>query len=110
MPLQSPITNAILREEISRSVCPLPAEPDDWKAYIAIHIRSLLDRDFHQLVQLLYRIDVPETQVRKILEDYPERDAGELIAELMINRVIEKLRLRGQFTRRPPEEDSPERW
>ena len=88
----------------------LPTEKkEELKKELALYINDLLLHDFEKLVQLLYRIDVPEKQIRKVLEENKEKDAGDLLAELLIKRQEEKIALRHTF---PPAEDIPEdeRW
>ncbi|RYZ28525.1 MAG: hypothetical protein EOO10_09265 [Chitinophagaceae bacterium] len=79
------------------------------KKELAIYLNDLLLHNFDKLVQLLYQIDVPEKNVRKVLVENEERDAGELIAELLIKRQEEKIAMRQSF---PPANDisEDERW
>lgn len=86
-----------------------PATKEDQKRKLAGYVNDLLLHDFDKLVQILYRIDVPEKTLKKVLEENKERDAGELIAELLIKRQEEKIALRQSF---PPAENisDDERW
>lgn len=76
---------------------------------LATHNNHLLLHQFEQLVQLLYRIDVSEQKLKKILQHNPGTNAGELIADLLIQRQLEKLASRQSF---PPPADIPDddRW
>lgn len=73
-------------------------------------LNHMILHDFEGLVQLLYRQDVPERQVRLLLQQHAQQDAGQLLAELLVQRQCEKEAARKQY--RQPDEDIPEadRW
>ena len=48
--------------------------------------------NFESLVQLLYRIDVSEMKLKSILKEQPNEDAGKIIALLIIERQIKKIK------------------
>jgi hypothetical protein len=52
---------------------------------------------FDALVQVLYRLDVDEHKLRGLLQEAGDRDAARTIAELMVERQLQKLRTRRQF-------------
>ena len=62
---------------------------------------------FEALVQTLYRMDVDETRLRTLLARPGDTDAARIIANLLVERQLQKLRTRRQFRRDPdiPEED-----
>jgi hypothetical protein len=55
-------------------------------------VNDLIITDFDQLVQLLYRIDVNENKLKKLLHDRPQTDAAVLITDLLIERQLEKIK------------------
>lgn len=63
------------------------------------HINHLINEDFGQLVSLLYRIDVSESRIRQLLDQQQGENAAGLIADLIIERQIQKIRSRQQFSR-----------
>ena len=63
---------------------------------IVDRIRDLIHTDFQKLVNILYRMDVSETKLKRMLEENPESDAGVIIAELIIERQAQKIRLRNE--------------
>lgn len=63
--------------------------------------------DFNKLVQLLYRVDVDETKLRSMLKEAD--DAAVLIANLIIQRQIEKINRSVQTKLRDDISDE-ERW
>ncbi len=67
---------------------------------LAGYINDLVNNDFDYLLSLLYRIDVDEKKIRHLLATKKEANAGELIAQLMIERQEQKIRSREQF--KPP--------
>jgi hypothetical protein len=60
-------------------------------------INELIHSDFNSLVQLLYRIDVDERKLKRLLKDSPHTDAAVLIAELIIQRQLQKIESRNKF-------------
>lgn len=72
------------------------------------YIRNLILNDFEKLIFILYRIDVHETKLRELLNQHPQEDAAEIIAETIINRQIQKIQLRA--TMQPGAECDEEKW
>lgn len=60
-------------------------------------INELINEDFQALVQLLYRIDVNEEQLKNLLKQNGMADAAPLIAELIIRRQLQKIESKKQF-------------
>ena len=61
---------------------------------LAAQINHLIQADFHRLVAILYRLDISESKLKKTLEENTDREAGELMAELIIERQLQKLKMR----------------
>ncbi len=76
---------------------------------LSAYINQLIKDDFPHLIQLLYRLDVSEEKLKNILKDNPDEDAGKIIASLMIERQIMKLKARMQDHDKPSS-DTEERW
>ncbi|HMF72919.1 MAG TPA: hypothetical protein VK616_15680 [Flavitalea sp.] len=72
-------------------------------------INRLILQDFNFLINALYRLDISEKKVKDVLKTTSNHDAGDLIAGLIIERQLEKLRARGLFNN---QEDIPdeEKW
>lgn len=72
-------------------------------------INRMILEDFTFLVSLLYRLDVSERKLKDILKTNSQDDAGKLIAQLIIERQLEKLRTRRLFNN---DDDIPdkEKW
>ena len=78
---------------------------DQLKQYLITHINQLLKNDFSALVQLLYRMDIPEEKLRYYLQQNKDEMASGTIAQLMIERQLQKAESRRLFTKM---EDIPE--
>ena|SRR3982750_1663123 len=79
-------------------------------------INDLINNDFEKLVQILYRLDIDEKKLRNILAaNLPAGrqdtglDAGEIIAGLVIERQLQKIRSRREF-KRDENIDEDEKW
>ena len=57
---------------------------------LAGKINKLLTTDFQKLIAILYRVDVSEAKLKKLLQKNPTADAGLIIADLMIERQLQK--------------------
>ena len=73
---------------------PETASLDELKQKLSIHINDLINHDFQKLVSLLYRIDVNENKMRNLLEQKEGENAAGLIADLIIERQLEKIESR----------------
>ena len=72
-------------------------------------INDLILNDFSKLVRILYRLDINEQRLKKILQQNSSEDAGKLIAAMMIEREIQKLKTRTQ-TQRKTDIPDDEKW
>ncbi len=79
------------------------------RASLVDAINHLIVHDFEQLVSLLYRIDVNEAKIKLLLQNNPDTNAAELMADAIIDRLAEKERSRAAF-KQPPPNDDDERW
>ena len=72
-------------------------------------INELINKDFYALIQLLYRIDVSENKIRLYLNENSVNDSAPVLADLIIERQIEKIESRKKFTQKNKIEDD-EKW
>lgn len=84
-------------------------QKEEIRKKLAQYLNGLLLHDFHTLVQLLYRVDVSEKKLKTALKENPQQNAGELIADLMIQRQQEKKATREAFRFSSGASDE-ERW
>ena len=60
----------------------------------AQYFNDLIQHDFAKLLALLYRIDISEKKLRILLKENPGEDAGKIIADLVRERLLQKIRTR----------------
>ncbi|MBX3254300.1 MAG: hypothetical protein KF862_09190 [Chitinophagaceae bacterium] len=99
----------ILQNELSLQLNESVTE-DKIKALIAARVNDLIRHDFSQLTQLLYRIDINEHRLKKLLNEAGEKDAADIIAALIIERQVEKLESRKKFRSGNPNISGEEKW
>lgn len=76
---------------------PETATTEALEAVLAEKINLLIDSDFAGLVQLLYRIDVNEERLKKILRENAGTNAGLLIARTILERQWQKIETRRKY-------------
>ncbi|MBI3139416.1 MAG: hypothetical protein HYZ15_12625 [Sphingobacteriales bacterium] len=76
---------------------------------LSARINDLINNDFEKLVFHLYRIDVSEARMRALLAQKEGENAAGLIADLIIERQLQKLETRKQF-KQPSPGDEHEKW
>lgn len=65
---------------------------------IAFQIKKMLNEDFNQLLELLYKVDINETKVKNVFgQDRAQIDIARDIARLYVERMIQKWHTRQQF-------------
>jgi hypothetical protein len=80
------------------------------KQLLAERINELIQKDFQKLVSILYRLDISEEKLKYLLKENSDSDAGFIIAELIIERQIQKKKSRQQFSKRDDDIDENEKW
>lgn len=73
------------------------------------YLNQLADQNFTQLISLLYRMDINEDLIKQTLNSNPDKNAGELIAWLMIDRQNRKIKSRQEYSR-DNNIDEDEKW
>lgn len=74
------------------------------------HINHLINTDFEKLVYYLYRIDVNETKMKQLLQQQQGENAAQLIARLIIDRQLQKIKSRAEHKPSATNDDDAERW
>jgi N-acetylglucosamine kinase-like BadF-type ATPase len=77
---------------------------------LSAHINRLIQNNFEQLVNLLYRIDVSEPKIKSLLQIQPGINAGDIIANLIIERQLQKIKSRQQFKTNNDNFTEEEKW
>ncbi len=65
--------------------------------FVAANVTRLLENNPGLLMSILYRIDVPEPKVRHVLESEPPAVIVDRLTTLIIERQLEKVRIRRQY-------------
>lgn len=63
-------------------------------------IEDLINNNFDKLVHILYRIDVSENKLRSVLAKSSGSESSNLIAQLIIEREMEKIATREKYSKR----------
>jgi len=82
---------------------------EEFTLQLARIIEELIERDFPRLINILYRLDVDEQKLKNELKDNPGSPAGRQIANLIVERQLEKLKTRKQTDKNVDIPDN-ERW
>lgn len=77
---------------------------------LSIYINQLIQTDFQKLVSVLYHIDVSEKKLKILLRENGDSEAGKIIAELIIERQLEKIKSRQQFSQRDKNINDEDMW
>jgi len=105
--------NEQLVKEINKSlaiILPDETSLDELEIQLSIYINQLIQTDFQKLIGLLYRIDVSETKLKMLLQQYAGEEAGKIIAALIIERQLQKIKNRQQFKQRDDHFTDEEKW
>ena len=98
-----------LRKDFS-IILPDKISMEELRQKLSDHINYLIIHDFNQLVNSLYRIDVSEGKLKLLLADNSGKDASLIIADLIIERQLQKLKARKSFTKGTDEIDEKDKW
>ena len=78
---------------------------DQLEALLAEKLSNLIRDDFNALVQWLYRVDVNEARLKRMLSENSGVDAGRTIARLVMERQWQKMETRRKYRPDPPNGD-----
>ncbi|MGK7390032.1 MAG: hypothetical protein ACNS60_06765 [Candidatus Cyclobacteriaceae bacterium M2_1C_046] len=70
---------------------------EEMKKQLSAFLNILLNKDFERLLQGLYRIDVSEQKVKEILHVGSPENIADNLAELILNRQLQKATTRMQY-------------
>lgn len=109
--------NTLQNSVVQLLVSPNEVEPFDsyehLKNWLMENIEWLLDNDFERLLSVLYRIDVSEVKVRRLIEQNEGENAAEIIADLILERQLQKIESRKKYSTPKDNkyfDDAAERW
>jgi hypothetical protein len=93
-------TNAQLLPQVSLTL---------FKQKLALYINDLINRDFEKLIYILYRVDISEKKIKEALAS-SSADAGIFIAEMIIERQMQKVKTRSQYRGENKNISDEEKW
>lgn len=97
-----------LKQELSLDT-PEHASMKDLKDGLSAYLNHLIITDFERLVRILYRIDVNENKLKYLLRENKGEGSGDLIADLIIERQLQKIKTREDF-KASGESAEEEKW
>jgi hypothetical protein len=104
------IEEQLQREIIQTTNEPLlPATTALFKEKLVSYINNLIDHDFEKLIRILYRLDVSEKKLKETLAS-SSTDAGVLITEMIIERQMQKIKTRLQYSEENKNISDEEKW
>lgn len=77
---------------------------------LAAFVNNLINTNFEKLVSLLYRIDVSEIKLKELLKNNEDKNAGDIIAALIIERQQQKIKSRQLLSRDGNNISEDEKW
>ena len=73
-------------------------------------LNELINKDFEALIQLLYRVDVNEKKIRAYLNENTNEDSAAVLADLIIERQLQKIESRKNYQSKNDNHSNEERW
>lgn len=99
----------LLNKELSLAL-PEQLAMHELEEQLTQHINHLINTDFEKLVFYLYRIDVNEAKMKQLLQQQQGENAAQLIARLIIDRQLQKIKSRAEHQSNTADDDGAERW
>jgi hypothetical protein len=82
----------------------------EWYNRLKNAIDDLIVNDFGRLVQVLYQADVAEEKLKELLRNSGGADASTIIANLLLQRQMQKIKARRAFSSNETYDSKEERW
>jgi hypothetical protein len=77
------------------------------RALLTARIDNMITSDFTGLVNLLYKIDIDENKLKKLLSE--NEDAAEVVSDLIIERQLQKINTKARYSQNGPASEE-EKW
>ena len=100
-----PLLNKELSLEFSEKLA-----MDELEQQLTDHINHLINTDFEKLIYYIYRIDVNESKIKQLLQQQGGENAAQLIARLIIDRQLQKIKSRAEHRSNKIDDEGAERW
>ena len=88
----------------------LQSNETNFEEFLTEKINFLIVNDFNKLIYILYRADINEQKLNKLLAENKKEDAGKIIAALFIQRLLEKIKSRQENKTNAGNDSQEERW
>ncbi len=83
---------------------------EELKNRLSDYINYLIKNNFEKLISVLYRIDVSEKKLKNILQLNAKENAGKIIAQLIIERQLQKINAKKDYDTRNTNISDDEKW
>ena len=100
---------AIINSEMNLAL-PENISFEEMREKLRVAISLLIAGDFQQLVYVLYRVDVNERKLKYLLQENVGEDAAVIITDLVIERQMEKIKSRKEYTRQDDDINEEDKW
>lgn len=105
--------NQLLVQQVNRELAltlPEKISYEELHLQLTTYLNELIKNDFEKLVSLLYRIDISEAKIKSLLKQQQQANAGDIIADLIIERQLQKIKSRELFSKRDDNFNEEEKW
>lgn len=93
---------------VAASIATIPDEEVENRLITLIN--ELINKDLPSLIHLLYRIDVDEKRIRTNLHQNKNKDSASILANLIIERQLQKNESKERFKNTKSDESKEEKW
>jgi hypothetical protein len=99
----------IIKKEMAVDL-PEKISMEELRQQLSAEINDLIVHDFQKLVGILYRIDINERKLKYLLQENVGEDAAVIIADLIIERQLQKIKSRQEYRRDNTNINEEEKW
>ncbi|MBL7767769.1 MAG: hypothetical protein JNK20_02300 [Flavipsychrobacter sp.] len=112
--MQDPLNDIqVVQQELKKLIGQeMVHKTDGWselRTALAKWVNELIQHNLSELIRVLYRVDISENKLKFLLREKVGEDAAFIIADLIIERQIQKIKTRQQF-QQPPPDNEEDRW
>lgn len=107
--MEQPVLITTINNEMGLAM-PLQLSFEEMRQQLQLAVNAMVNSNFQQLVNILYRIDVNERKLKYLLQENVGADAAVIIADLIIERQMEKIASRSRFSQADDGISEEEKW
>ena len=96
-------------KDLVQELVPFANGWSELRTALAEWVNELIQHDLSELIRVLYRVDISENKLKFLLREKVGEDAAFIIADLIIERQLQKIKTRQQF-KQPPPDNEEDRW